>query len=54
MRTPAADLAGRQAALVIVLHHVLADGAGGLAVLAGPAHPGPGLARSIIGSPGAG
>ncbi|MFC3890756.1 wax ester/triacylglycerol synthase domain-containing protein [Lentzea rhizosphaerae] len=33
-------LAGRQAALVIVLHHVLADGVGGLAVLAGLADPG--------------
>lgn len=33
-------LEGRQRALVLVLHHVLADGVGGLAVLAGLADPG--------------
>jgi WS/DGAT/MGAT family acyltransferase len=34
------DLADGQVALVIVLHHVLADGVGGLAVLAGLVDPG--------------
>jgi WS/DGAT/MGAT family acyltransferase len=36
-----ADRAGERAALVLVFHHVLADGLGGLAVLATLADPGP-------------
>ena len=34
------DLLGGQAALILVLHHVLADGLGGLAILAALADPG--------------
>ena len=39
--TLVADPAGERAALVLVFHHVLADGLGGLAVLATLADPGP-------------
>jgi hypothetical protein len=35
-----ADPVGRRTALVLVLHHVLADGLGGLAILAALADPG--------------
>ncbi|MFS8102501.1 WS/DGAT domain-containing protein [Lentzea alba] len=39
-------------ALVVVLHHVLADGVGGLAILAGLADPGPRAQRSPLPRPG--
>ena len=48
------DPVGGQAALILVLHHVLADGLGGLAILAALADPGlPAPTRSVSAAPAA-
>ena len=47
------DPVGGQAALILVLHHVLADGLGGLAVLAALADPGARTDSNVSATPAA-